>query len=334
MVNVAINGFGRIGRQAFKAMLGKKGIEVVAVNDLTDNKTLAHLLQFDSVYGRLGKEVTADSQNLIIGEKKIAALSERDPKRLPWKKLNVDVVLESTGVFRSADQAAFHLKAGAKKVVISAPPKGQACNQYILNVNTQNYDSSKEHVVSMASCTTNCLAPLVKVLHENIGIEQGFMTTIHAYTADQNIVDGPHRDLRRGRAAAINMVPTSTGAAKAITTIFPDLVGKFDGIAIRVPVPTGSITDLTCSLKESTSAEVVNALFKEASAKKLKQNLEYSEQNLVSTDIIGNGHGCILDSKLTRVNGNTVKILGWYDNEWGYSSLLADFVLFLAKKGF
>jgi glyceraldehyde 3-phosphate dehydrogenase len=333
MVNVAINGFGRIGRQALKAMLGKKGLEVVAVNDLTDNKTLAHMLQFDSVYGKFGKGVRADSQNIIIGEKKIRALSEKDPRRLPWKKLKVDIVLESTGVFRSADQAAIHLKAGAKKVVITAPPKGQTCNQYILNVNTQNYNPAKEHVVSMASCTTNCLAPLVKVLQENIGIEQGFMTTIHAYTAGQNLVDGPHHDLRRARAAAINIVPTTTGAAKAITTIFPDLVGRLDGIAVRVPVPNGSITDLTCSLKKSTSADVVNALFKKASSGKLKQNLEYSEQDLVSTDIIGNGHGCIFDSKLTKVNRNTVKILGWYDNEWGYSSLLADFALFLSKKG-
>ena len=333
MANVAINGFGRIGRQAFKAMLAKKGIEVVAVNDLTDNKTLARLLQFDSVYGRFPKEVSADSQSLAIGGKKIESLSERDPRRLPWKKLKVDVVIESTGVFRGADQAAMHLKAGAKKVVISAPPKGKPCNQYILNVNTQDYDPAKEHVVSMASCTTNCLAPMIKVLHEKIGIEQGFMTTIHAYTADQNLVDGPHTDPRRARAAAINMVPTTTGAAKAITTIFPSLEGKLDGMAVRVPLPSGSITDLTCSLKESTSAEVVNALFKQAVSGKLGQNLEYSEKELVSTDILGNGHGCVFDSKLTKVNGNTVKLLGWYDNEWGYSSLLADFALFMEKKG-
>jgi len=333
MVKVAINGFGRIGRQAFKAMLQSKGIEVVAINDLTENATLAHLLQFDSVYGKFGKEVKADAEYLYIDGKKIKALSERDPSKLPWKQLGVDIVVESTGVFRTAEQCKLHLDAGAKKVVLSAPPKDEASEQFILNVNMDRYNPKKDNVLSMASCTTNCLAPLVKVLHEGIGIENGFMTTVHAYTADQSLVDGPHKDLRRARAAAINLVPTSTGAAKAITTIFADLKGKLDGIAIRAPVPTGSITDFTCTVKRGTDAGEVNALFKKAAAGPLARNLEYSEQEIVSTDIIGNQHGCIFDSKLTKANGNLVKVLGWYDNEWGYSSLLSDFILFIAKKG-
>ncbi len=332
MVKVAINGFGRIGRQCFKAML-EKGIEVVAINDLTDNATLAHLLQFDSVYGKFSKEVKSDSGHLIVDGKKIAAFSEKDPAKLPWKALGVEVVVESTGVFRTVEQCKPHLDAGAKKVVITAPPKDESGKQFILNVNTDSYNPKTEHVLSMASCTTNCLAPMVKVLHENIGIEKGFMTTVHAYTADQSLVDGPHKDLRRARAAAINMVPTSTGAAKAITSIFTDLKGKLDGIAVRVPVPTGSITDFTCVMKRETSAEEVNALFKKAASGALSRNLEFSEGELVSTDIVGNEHGCIFDSKLTKANARLVKVFGWYDNEWGYSSLLADFTLFLAKKG-
>ncbi len=333
MVKIAINGFGRIGRQAFKAMLATKGTDVVAVNDLSDNETLAKLLRYDSVYGPYNKKVEAGKDFISVGGKKITALAERDPSKLPWKALGVDIVLESTGIFRSKDQAELHIKAGAKKVVISAPPKGEGCNQYILNINTENYNPSKENVVSMASCTTNCLAPMVKALHKGIGIEKAFITTIHAYTSDQNLVDGPHKDPRRARAAAINMIPTSTGATKAITTIFTDLKGKLDGMAVRVPVPTGSITDLTCIMKKETSAEEVNALFKKAASGYLARNLEYSEQDLVSTDIIANPHGCIFDSKLTKVNGNVVKVLGWYDNEWGYSSLLADFMLFITKKG-
>tara|TARA_Y100000310_G_scaffold341358_1_gene440252 strand:- start:2314 stop:3318 length:1005 start_codon:yes stop_codon:yes gene_type:complete len=333
MVKVAINGFGRIGRQAFKAMLERKGIEVVAINDLTDNETLARLVQFDSVYGKFSGKVEADDTSLSVDGKKIASLSERDPSQLPWKKLGVDVVLESTGVFRDPEQAKMHLDAGAKKVVISAPPKSSYCSQYLLNINTDQYDPSKEDIVSMASCTTNSLGPMVKVLHENIGIEQGFMTTVHAYTSDQALVDGPHKDPRRARAAAVNIVPTSTGAATAITTIFKDLAGKLDGMAMRVPVPSGSITDLTCVMKKETTAEEVNALFKKAAAGPLKRNLEYSESALVSTDILGNPHGCVFDSGLTKANGKLVKVAGWYDNEWGYSSLLADFTLFLEKKG-
>ncbi len=333
MVKVAINGFGRIGRQAFKSLLSHKNIDVVAINDLTDNETLAHMLQYDSVYGKFGKEIKAGKDSITVGGKTIAALAERDPAKLPWKKFGVDIVLESTGIFRSKGQAAVHIKAGAKKVVITAPPKGQICNQYILNVNTENYDPAKESVVSMASCTTNCLAPLVKVLHEGIGIEHGFMTTIHAYTSDQKLVDGPHSDLRRARAAAINMIPTSTGATKAITTIFTDLEGKLDGMAVRVPIPVGSITDLICTVKRETTADEVNKMFKKAASSSLSRNLEYSEQDLVSTDLVQNPHGCVFDSKLTKANGKLVKVLGWYDNEWGYSSLLSDFVLFLAEKG-
>ncbi len=334
MVKVAINGFGRIGRQAFKAMLEKKGIEVVAINDLTSDDVLARLLAFDSVYGKFKGAIEAYDDHIVVNGKKIKSLAEKDPAKLPWKDLGVEVVLEATGVFRNPDQAKAHLKAGAKKVVISAPPKGAICGQYVLNINTEKYDPKNEHVVSMASCTTNCLAPMVKVLHEGIGIEQGFMTTTHAYTADQVIVDGPHSDPRRARAAAINMIPTSTGAAKAITSIFTDLQGKLDGMAVRVPVPTGSLTDLTCVMKKETTVEEVNGLFKKASEGPLGRNLEYSESELVSTDIIGNQHGCVLDSALTKVNGKLVKVLGWYDNEWGYSSLLGEFMLFLAEKGF
>ncbi len=333
MIKVAINGFGRIGRQAFKAMLGKEGINVIAVNDLSDNETLARLLRHDSVYGKFTKKVETDSNCLIVNGNKINVFSEKNPSKLPWKKLGVQVVLESTGVFRDPNDAKAHLSAGAKKVVISALPKGAICGQYVLNINTEKYDASKEHIVSMASCTTNCLAPMVKVLHENIGIEQGFMTTVHAYTANQLLVDGPHSDPRRARAAAINIIPTSTGATKAITGIFTDLKGKLDGIAMRVPVPSGSITDLTCVMRKETSVEEVNSLFKKAAKGALKENLEYSEDELVSTDILGNPHGCVFDSLLTKVNGNVVKIAGWYDNEWGYSSLLAEFMLFLESKG-
>ena len=333
MVKVGINGFGRIGRQAFKAMLANKKIDVVAINDLTDAKTLAHLLQFDSVYGKFAGKIQTDSNGLIVDGKKVRTLAERDPTKLPWKELGVEIVLESTGIFRTAEQAGMHLTAGAKKVIISAPPKDEAGAQFILNMNTDKYDPKKDHILSMASCTTNCLAPMVKVLLDGIGIESGFMTTVHAYTADQMLVDGPHRDLRRARSAAINVVPTSTGAAKAIGAIFPELKGKLDGIALRVPVPTGSITDFTCVTKRETSAEEVNGLFKKAAAGALSKNLEYSEEELVSSDVIGNVHGCIFDSKLTKVSGRIVKVLGWYDNEWGYSTLLGDFIQFIASRG-
>lgn len=333
MVKVGINGFGRIGRQAFKAMLANKKIDVVAINDLTDAKTLAHLLQFDSVYGKFAGKIQTDSNGLIVDGKKVRTLAERDPTKLPWKDLGVEIVLESTGIFRTAEQAGMHLSAGAKKVIISAPPKDEAGAQFILNMNTDKYDPKKDHVLSMASCTTNCLAPMVKVLLDGIGIESGFMTTVHAYTADQMLVDGPHKDLRRARSAAINVIPTSTGAAKAIGAVFPELKGKLDGIALRVPVPTGSITDFTCVTKRETSAEEVNGLFKKAAQGVLSKNLEYSEEDLVSSDVISNPHGCVFDSKLTKVSGRIVKVLGWYDNEWGYSALLGDFIQFIASRG-
>jgi glyceraldehyde 3-phosphate dehydrogenase len=333
LVKVGINGFGRIGRQAFKAMLANKKIDVVAINDLTDAKTLAHLLQFDSVYGKFAGKIQTDSNGLIVDGKKVRTLAERDPTKLPWKDLGVEIVLESTGIFRTAEQAGMHLSAGAKKVIISAPPKDEAGAQFILNMNTDKYDPKKDHVLSMASCTTNCLAPMVKVLLDGIGIESGFMTTVHAYTADQMLVDGPHKDLRRARSAAINVIPTSTGAAKAIGAVFPELKGKLDGIALRVPVPTGSITDFTCVTKRETSAEEVNGLFKKAAQGVLSKNLEYSEEDLVSSDVISNPHGCVFDSKLTKVSGRIVKVLGWYDNEWGYSALLGDFIQFIASRG-
>ncbi|MCX6798628.1 MAG: type I glyceraldehyde-3-phosphate dehydrogenase [Candidatus Diapherotrites archaeon] len=332
-MKVAINGFGRIGRQAFRCMLDNKGIDVVGINDLTDTAILARLFKYDSVYGKFPGTIESDPQHLVVNGRKIMVTAEKDPVKLPWKELGAEIVLESTGVFRATEDAGKHLTAGAKKVVISAPPKDESGVQFILNVNTNKYDPKKDHVLSMASCTTNCLAPLVKVLHESIGIERGFMTTIHAYTADQVLVDGPHKDARRARAAAINQVPTSTGAAKAITTIFPDLKGKLDGIAVRVPVPTGSIVDLTCVMKKETTAQEVNDLFKNAAKGVFARNLEYTEEEIVSSDIVQNPHGCIFDSKLTKVNGKLVKVFGWYDNEWGYSSLLADFVDFIAKKG-
>ena len=333
LVKVAINGFGRIGRTAFRAMLENKRIDVVGINDLTDTATLAKLLRFDSIYGRFPGTVEADATSFTVNGKKILVTAERDPAKLPWKELGAEIVLESTGVFRTAEDAGKHLAAGAKKVIISAPPKDEGGMQFILNVNTDKYDPKKDHVLSMASCTTNCLAPIVKVLHDNLVIEQGFMTTIHAYTADQALVDSPHKDPRRARAAAINMVPTSTGAAKAITAIIPELKGKLDGLAVRVPTPTGSITDFTCMVKRETTADEINAMFKKAAQGKLARNLEYSTDDLVSTDIVQNPHGCIFDSKLTKANGRMVKVFGWYDNEWGYSSLLADFIDFIAKKG-
>ena len=335
-VKIGINGFGRIGRMVGRAILERnsRNIELVAVNDITDARSLAHLLKYDSVHGRFpGGDVKAGTDSIIVNGKEIKVLAKRDPAELPWKELGAEIALESTGVFRATEDAGKHLAAGAKKVIISAPPKDEGGMQFILNVNTEKYDPKKDHVLSMASCTTNCLAPIAKVLHDSLGIEQGYMTTIHAYTADQALVDGPHKDPRRARAAAINIVPTSTGAAKAITAIIPELKGKLDGIAMRVPVPTGSMTDFTCTVKKETTAEEVNAMFKKAAQGKLARNLEYSTDDLVSTDIVQNPHGCIFDSKLTKANGRMVKVFGWYDNEWGYSSLLADFIDFIAKKG-
>ncbi len=318
MIKVAINGFGRIGRGVLKAGLNDKNIDFVAVNDLTDTKTLAYLLKYDSVYGKFNKKVSATNSYITIDGKKIKVFAEKDPTQLPWGKLKIDVVVESTGIFRTKEKAEMHLKAGAKKVLISAPAKGESFVRTIVpGVNDKELKKT-DKIVSNASCTTNCLAPIVKVLNDKFGIEKGLMTTVHAYTADQRLVDAPHKDLRRGRAAGINIVPTTTGAAKAIGLVLPELYGKLDGIAIRVPVVDASVVDLTVDLKKKATAEQINKAFKEASAKELKGILEYSEEALVSSDIVGNNHAAIFDASFTRVIDNKAKVLAWYDNEHGY----------------
>jgi glyceraldehyde 3-phosphate dehydrogenase len=325
-VRVGINGFGRIGRNFFRAALASGAdIEVVGANDLTDNKTLAHLLKYDSILGRLKDDVSYDEQNIIVGGRKIRALEERDPGALPWKELGADVVIESTGFFTDANKARAHLDAGAQKVIISAPAKNEDFT-VVLGANDGDYDPANHHIISNASCTTNCLAPMAKVLHDTFTIERGLMTTIHAYTQDQNLQDGPHDDLRRARAAALNIVPTSTGAAKAIGLVLPDLKGKLDGFAFRVPIPTGSATDLTVTVSRDTTVEEVNAAFKAAADGPLKGYLTYTEDEIVSSDIVTDPSSCTFDSKLTKVIGNQVKIVGWYDNEWGYSNRLVDLV--------
>jgi glyceraldehyde 3-phosphate dehydrogenase len=323
-MKVAINGFGRIGRHAFKFLINKPGVEVVAINDLTSNATLAHLLKYDSVHGKFAGTVESDEDHLIINGKKIKALAERNPEALPWAELGVDVVLESTGFFTDAAKAAMHITAGAKKVVISAPATGD-CKTVVLGVNDNILDGT-ETVLSNASCTTNCLAPMVKVLDENFGIEHGFMTTVHAYTSDQNLQDSPHKDLRRARAAAYSIVPTSTGAAKAVGLVLPHLAGKLNGNAMRVPIPDGSVTDFTVTLKKPATAAEINAAMKAASESSLKGIMEYCTDPIVSIDIVGNEHSCIFDSDLTMVIGNTAKVVGWYDNETGYSSRVADLI--------
>lgn len=323
-MKVAINGFGRIGRHAFKFLLQKPGVEVVAINDLTDNATLAHLLKYDSVHGKFNGTVSSDENHLIINGKAIRCLAERDPKALPWGEMGIDVVLESTGIFTSEEKAGMHLTAGAKKVVISAPATGDI-KTVVLGVNENILDGS-EKIVSNASCTTNCLAPMVKVLDDLFGVEDGFMTTIHAYTSDQNLQDAPHKDLRRARAAAYSIVPTSTGAAKAVGLVLPHLKGKLNGNAMRVPIPDGSVTDFTVRLKKAATVEEINAAMKAAAESSMKGILEYTEDEIVSIDIVGNTHSCIFDSKLTQVIGNTAKVVGWYDNETGYSSRVADLI--------
>ena len=328
---IAINGFGRIGRLTFRNLLNMKGVEVVAINDLTDNHTLAHLLKFDSAQGKFNGTVTSDDDNLYVNGKTIAAMAERDPKKLPWKEMGVDLVLECTGLFTDAEKAGWHLEAGAKKVVISAPAKGGNIPTIVLGVNNERINADA-HIFSNASCTTNCLAPMVKVLDDLCGIERGFMTTIHAYTGDQNIVDAPHKDLRRARAAAISIVPTSTGAAKAVGEVLPHLKGKLNGNALRVPVPTGSVTDFTVVVKKPLDAAAINAAFKKASESSLKGILEYNVDPIVSADIVGNSHSCIFDSELTMVIDNVVKVVGWYDNEAGYSARLADLSLKILAK--
>lgn len=327
-MKVAINGFGRIGRLAFKVLLEKSNVEVVAINDLTDNATLAHLLKYDSVQGRFNGTVDSNDDYLIVNGKQIRATAERNPENLPWAELGVDVVLESTGIFRDAEGAGKHITAGAKKVIISAPAKGDI-KTVVIGVNDDTL-SGDETIVSNASCTTNCLAPMVKVLDDLYGVENGFMTTIHAYTSDQRLQDAPHSDLRRARAAALSMIPTSTGAAKAVGLVLPHLQGKLNGNSMRVPTPTGSATDFVVNLKQEVTVEQVNAAFKVASEGRLKGILEYTEDPIVSVDIVGNPHSCIFDSLSTMVSGNTVKILGWYDNEAGYSNRVADLIAGMA----
>ncbi len=330
-VRVGINGFGRIGRNFYRAALAAGAdIEVVAVNDLTDNASLAHLLKYDSILGRLQGDVVASESDISVGDKSIKVFEERDPAALPWGDVGADVVIESTGIFTDATKAKAHIDGGAKKVIISAPAKNEDLT-IVLGVNDSLYDPATHHIISNASCTTNCLGPMAKALNDSVGIVKGLMTTIHAYTQDQNLQDGPHKDLRRARAAAINMVPTSTGAAKAIGLVLPELKGKLDGFAIRVPVPTGSATDLTFEAGRETSVEEVNAAVKAAAEGDLKPYLLYTEDPIVSSDIVTDPHSCIFDAGLTKVIGNQVKVVGWYDNEWGYSNRLVDLVALVGK---
>ena len=331
-VTVAINGFGRIGRSFFRAYLENgSGMNVVAVNDLTDPAALAHLLKYDSVGGRLGHEVSVDGNYLVVGGKKIEVLAERDPAALPWVKLGVDIVIESTGFFTNAAKAKAHLDAGAKKVIISAPATDEDVT-VVMGVNHKDYDPANHHIISNASCTTNCLAPMAKVFNDAFGIERGLMTTVHAYTADQNLQDGPHSDLRRARAAGLSIVPTSTGAAKAIGLVLPELKGKLDGFALRVPVPTGSITDLTVEAGQSVTLEQVQDLYRKASdSGDLKGILRYTDEPIVSADIVGDPFSSIVDGGLIRVIDNQVKISSWYDNEWGYSNRLVDLTSYVGS---
>ncbi|WP_431709512.1 type I glyceraldehyde-3-phosphate dehydrogenase [Glutamicibacter uratoxydans] len=322
---VGINGFGRIGRNYLRAVLAQNAdIQVLAVNDLGDINALAHLVKFDSILGVLDQPVSVEGNFLIVGEQRIQVFSEKNPENLPWADLGVDIVIESTGRFTKAAGAQKHLDAGAKKVIISAPAKGEDIT-IVMGVNDQNYDPAAHHIISNASCTTNCLAPVAKVLNDEFGIIDGMMTTIHAYTADQRLQDAPHKDPRRARAAALNMIPTSTGAAKAIGSVLPELKGKLNGYAMRVPVPTGSATDLTVNLAREASVEEINAVFAKAAAERqLAPYLQYSTDPLVSSDIVSNPHSAIFDSEFTTVIGNTVKVLAWYDNEWGYTARLVD----------
>ena len=329
-IRVGINGFGRIGRNFYRALLaqGATDIEIVGVNDLTDNATLAHLLKYDSILGRLGVPVSFSENAITVGGSTFAALAERDPSALPWKDLGADIVIESTGHFTKASDARKHVDAGAQKVIISAPAKEEDVT-VVMGVNESQYDPAAHTVISNASCTTNCLAPMAKVLNDTFGIEHGLMTTIHAYTNDQVILDFPHKDLRRARAAALNMIPTTTGAAKAIGLVLPDLKGKLDGYAMRVPVPTGSATDLTFKMARPAGKDEINAAMKAAAEGPLRGILEYTEDPIVSSDIVTNPASCIFDSGLTNVIGDSAKVVGWYDNEWGYSNRLVDLVKYV-----
>jgi len=330
-VRVGINGFGRIGRNFFRAVKASGAdIEIVAANDLGDLKTMAHLLKYDSILGRFPEDVSVVDGGIKVGETTLQILAEKDPAQLPWKDLGVDVVVESTGFFTDATKAKAHIDGGAKKVIISAPASNEDVT-IVMGVNHTSYDADAHHIISNASCTTNCLGPMAKVLHETFGINKGLMTTIHAYTQDQNLQDAPHKDLRRARAAALSIVPTSTGAAKAIGLVLPDLKGKLDGYALRVPVPTGSATDLSFEAGRETSVEEVNAAVKAAAEGELKGFLKYTEDPIVSADIVTDPHSCIFDAGLTKVIGNQVKVVGWYDNEWGYSNRLADLITFVGE---
>lgn len=332
-IKIGINGFGRIGRNLLRASYEDKGIDYIAVNDITDPKTLAHLLKYDSVLGIFNAEVKPDENSIYVDGKKIKVLSQKVPENLPWKDLGVEIVIESTGLFTKRDDAAKHLAAGAKKVIISAPAKSPDIT-ICMGVNEEAYDAEKHHIISNASCTTNCLAPVVKVLQKNFGIKSGLMSTTHAYTNDQRILDLPHKDLRRARAAALSIIPTTTGAAKALSEVLPELKGKLDGIALRVPTPNVSLVDLTVVLEKEVSVDEVNAVFKKAAENELKGILAYTEEELVSIDYKGNPNSAIVDGPYTKViNGNTVKVLAWYDNEWGYSCRLYDLIKYIIKKG-
>jgi len=330
-VRVAINGFGRIGRLVFRAGYKNKDVQFVAVNDLADPKTMAHLLKYDSVHGILSDEITCDSSNITVNGEPVKVFSRRDPETLPWRDLEIDVVLESTGVFTDRDDAEKHLKAGARKVVISAPAKRPDVT-FVFGVNAQDYDRSKHHIISMGSCTTNCLAPIVKILHEEFGIEHGLMTTIHSYTNDQVVIDEPHKDLRRARACALSMIPTTTGAARAISEVIPEMKGKLDGLAIRVPTPNVSLVDFVATLARETNRQQVNDKLREYSQKAMKGILFCSEEELVSKDFNGNPHSSIVDlPNTTVIGGKMVKILSWYDNEWGFSNRMLELLSFIMK---
>lgn len=333
MVKVGINGFGRIGRNVFRAALNNPEVDIVAVNDLTDVSTLAHLLKYDSTHGKLDATVEHKEGALIVNGKEIKVFAERDPANLPWKDLGVDIVVESTGIFTKKDKASAHLTAGAKKVIISAPATDEDIT-IVMGVNEDKYDPANHHVISNASCTTNCLAPFAKVLHENFGIEKGMMTTIHSYTNDQNVLDLPHKDMRRARAAAQNMIPTTTGAAKAVALVLPELKGKLNGFAVRVPTPNVSVTDLVAQVSRNVTADEVNAALKAAAEGPLKGIMNYSEEPLVSSDYNGDPASSTIDALSTMVvEGNLVKVVSWYDNEWGYSNRVVDLVSYIAKKG-
>lgn len=331
MIKVGVNGFGRIGRNFLRAAIESgANFEIVGINDLTDNATLAHLLKYDSILGRLKVPVTFTDSTITVGGKTISVSAERDPANIPWGKLGVDVVVESTGIFTKATDAGKHITAGAKKVIISAPATDEDIT-IVMGVNHEKYDSAKHNIISNASCTTNCLAPMAKVLNDEFGIVRGLMTTIHAYTNDQVILDFPHKDLRRSRAAALSIIPTSTGAAKAISLVLPELKGKLDGYALRVPVPTGSATDLTVELSKEVSVAEINAALKKASQGALKGYMTYTEDPIVSADIVTDPSSCIVDAGLTKVIGTTAKVVGWYDNEWGYSNRLVDLIQYIGK---